>query len=61
MANGKVTESTDVFALGVTLYQFFLGLEKSPFADNKSLAISIKIQNEQLPSLGISHKEYFQH
>jgi len=58
--NGEVAKNSDVFSIGVILYQIFLGLEKSPFSKNSSITTMEAICKENLPPL-IHYVKFLSH
>lgn len=50
-ANGEISERSDIFSLGLTLYQFFLWEPHSPFKKENSVATMMEIMTKELPSL----------
>lgn len=50
-ANGEISEVSDVFSLGITLYQFFLWEAHSPFKNANSVTILMEIMTKDLPPL----------
>ncbi len=50
-AKGESNERSDIFSLGVTLYQFFLWDKTSPFYEENSLAIVLRISRHHPPKL----------
>ncbi len=50
-SQGQFTDNSDVFSLGITLYQFFSWQSRSPFFDNNSYSILYKIRGFHPPTL----------
>ena len=48
---GEVKNNTDVFSLGVVLYQFFANMDYSPFYGGTMVSSMYKIMNDELPLL----------
>lgn len=48
---GKVSEKSDVFALGIVLYQLFAWQKSSPFQADDSLSTMLKISEGKIPDL----------
>ena len=53
---GEVKDNTDVFCLGVVLYQFFTWRESSPFYAGSTVATMDKIIHQKLPLLSNNSK-----
>lgn len=50
-ANGTISARSDVFSLAVTLYQFFLWEEKSPFYTGHKISTMMSVLTKELPNL----------
>ena len=50
-ANGEISESMDVFSLGITLHQFFLWMPYSPFKGTSSISTMMEIMTKELPPI----------
>ena len=56
--HGKLSEKTDIFAMGILLYQLFTWSDSSPFATNNIYATVYKIRNHNPPDLcSVIHSE----
>lgn len=53
---GEVKDNTDVFCLGVVLYQFFTWMQRSPFYAGNTVATMDKIIHQKLPLLSHNSK-----
>lgn len=49
--DGKIAKNSDVFSLGVVLYQFFLWRKESPFKASTLIATMMAVSTQELPPL----------